>query len=416
MGKYDWKRVIEIVKEVLPQCDEFTELACAVDARIGMRRTTLRDGLKRELGLSTASITELREALLPEDKRLSPLAQALLSRLRRRRDVALSLLDLIEELDRSPSSIRTAAGELYKAGYGIDLSDDMHLMMPKEAVPTKGVLLVDHWAEGPAFRFGVVADPHVANRCSRKDVQEAAFDLFVAEGVTKVIVPGNLLDGEFKYNRHELVAHGVEGQIVHCAKEWPQRESIETWFLSANCHEGWWGRTIGLDIGRHMESGFHDLGRTDMHWLGHVQRDLGLHPDNPRSILRIVHPGGGSAYALSYPIQKIVESWQGGEKPTAAVFGHFHKYDVNYIREVFCAQVGTACDQTFFMALHKLAAHVGFIIVEIRLTPYGAIQRAIHEWMPFYDRGFYQQEWDYRSIYTEIGKDRNPVWPEAPGK
>jgi len=401
MAKYNWERIIEVVKEVLPQCDEFAELARAVDARIAIRRTTLRDGLKRELELSTASIVELREALLPVDERLSPLAQALLAQLRKQRDTAFSMLDLVERYDRSPSSIQEAAQELHDAGYAVDITEDMHVLMPKELAPSVGKIPMSHWAEGNVHRYGVMSDTHLGNRNARLDVMEAAYDLFEQEGIKLVLHAGNMVDGEFKYNRSELVAHGVEGQLCYAADNYPRREGIQTDFLSAKCHEGWWGQTIGWDVGRYMQQVFHERGRTDLVWMGHVERDLALHSDNERSVLRVTHPGGGSAYALSYPVQKIVESWQGGEKPTAAIFGHYHKYDTNYVREVYCLQAGTQCDQTLFMRLNKLSANVGFCILEIRLTPYGGIQRVIHSWMPFYDKGFYANIWDFRSMYEE---------------
>ena len=401
MARYNWERIIEIVKEVLPQCDDFSQVAHAVDARIGVSRTTLRDGLKRELKLSNASIVELREALLPEDERLSSLAQALLSQLRKQRDVAFSMLDLVERYDRSPSSIRAASTELYDAGYAVDVTEDLHVMMPKEMAPTRGKIPMDHWAEGNIHRYGVMADTHLANRCARLDVMEAAYNLFEQEGIKLVLHAGNLPDGEFKYNRSELLVHGVEGQLCYVADNYPQRKGVQTQFLSAKCHEGWWGQTIGWDVGRYMQQVFHERGRTDLVWMGHVERDLALHPDNDRAILRVFHPGGGAAYALSYSVQKHVEAWQGGNKPTAAIFGHYHKYDANYVREVFCLQPGTQCDQTLFMRTRKLAAHVGFCILEIRLTPYGGVQRVIHEWCPFYDKGFYTNIWDFRSMYEE---------------
>lgn len=399
MPKYNWPLIIETVKELLPQFDDFMELARAIEARFGVPRTTLSDGLKRELSLSSASMEELRTALLPEDKRLSPLAQSLLAQLRKQRDTAFSMLDLVEHYDRSPSSIQAAASELYGAGYAVDITEDMHVIMPKELAPSVGKIPMSHWADGNVHRYGVMADTHLANRCERLDVMEAAYDLFEAEGIKLVLHAGNMVDGEFKWNRSELLAHGVEGQLCYAADNYPQREGIQTDFLSAECHEGWWGKSIGFDIGRHMENTFHELGRTDLVWMGHVERDLALHEESERCTLRVFHPGGGSAYALSYPVQKHVEAWQGGEKPTACIFGHYHKYDANYVREVYCLQPGTQCDQTIFMRKKKLPAHVGFCILEIHLTPYGAISRVKHEWCPFYDRGYYSRIWDYRSMY-----------------
>ena len=39
----------------------------------------------------------------------------------------------------------------------------------------------------------------------------------------------------------------------------------------------------------------------------------------------MLHPGGGSSYALSYRIQKIIESLDSDNKPDCLLVGHFHK-------------------------------------------------------------------------------------------
>jgi hypothetical protein len=65
--------------------------------------------------------------------------------------------------------------------------------------------------------------------------------------------------------------------------------------------------------------------------------------------MAVCHPGGGSAYALSYSIQKIIESLEGGEKPAVGLYGHYHKLWAGNIRNVWCVQTGCQEDQTPFM-------------------------------------------------------------------
>ena len=106
----------------------------------------------------------------------------------------------------------------------------------------------------------------------------------------------------------------------------------------------------------------------------------------------MVHPGGGSAYAISYTDQKRVESYQGGEKPSIEIAGHYHKWNVGYPREVHTVQAGCTCDQTLFMRKKKLQAHVGFLVVKIKQdSTDGHVVRFAPEWFPFYDRGFYEK-------------------------
>jgi hypothetical protein len=82
--------------------------------------------------------------------------------------------------------------------------------------------------------------------------------------------------------------------------------------------------------------------------------------------LQLIHPGGGSSYALSYRPQKIVESLEGGTKPDMLAIGHYHKAEMlpSY-RNVCGVQVGAFQRQTPFMARGGLAAHVGGWIIEV---------------------------------------------------
>ena len=109
-----------------------------------------------------------------------------------------------------------------------------------------------------------------------------------------------------------------------------------------------------------------------------------------------MHPGGGSAYAISYTAQKIVESLQGGEKPHFMLLGHYHKFNQGYPREVHTVQGGTTQDQTPFMRKQKIQAHVGFCIIRFHQAETGEINRFNVEWVPFYDKGFYEKGDKYR--------------------
>ena len=107
--------------------------------------------------------------------------------------------------------------------------------------------------------------------------------------------------------------------------------------------------------------------------------------------MRVVHPGGGSAYAISYTDQKRVESYQGGEKPQIELVGHYHKFNYGYPREVHTVQCGCTTDQSLFMRKKRLQAHVGFVVVNLDQATNGTITRFSVEWFPFFDRGYYER-------------------------
>jgi len=409
---YNWEDVDWMTRELIYEADNLTDLLTAINARVDVEvpRTTYREWLERYYGEGCSVFDELRAHLAGLDGDLTPLAKLVLKELRKRgkRDRWQSIIVLADRFDRSPSSIRTALKELEGAAYNIVLSDDAkHTTLPTWQEPTCKRIPVEVWMQGDVYRFGVVADTHLCNVKARLDVLNALYDVYEAEGVNVVLHGGNMIDGEFKWNRHELVAFGLENQVAYAAEHYPRREGITTYFITGACHEGWYGKTIGFDVGRYMHYSFADptrLNRPDLKWLGHIEVDLALHPDNKQSVLRLIHPGGGTAYALSYTMQKTVEAFQGGEKPAVLISGHFHKAGMFYPREIHALQPGCVEDQTSFMRTKRIAAHVGGYMLEIHVTPMGAVGRVKPEFFPFYDKGYYNN-WDFGSMFNIANED-----------
>lgn len=244
---------------------------------------------------------------------------------------------------------------------------------------------------GKEYVFGVVADTHMVNKHHRSDVLEAAYDVFQKRGIKSVLHAGNIIDGEFKFNKYELECIGAHNQCQFVADHYPQRNGITTYFVTGECHEGWYQSRQGIKIGWYIQKVCEDIGRKDLKWIGHIEADIILEQQIGKTRIRVMHPGGGTPYALSYPSQKMVESFQGGEKPNILIMGHYHKFDFNYQREVACLMAGCVEDQTPFMRKNKLAAHVGFSILTIGARLDGTAGSIRVEFFPFYDRKYHQR-------------------------
>lgn len=245
------------------------------------------------------------------------------------------------------------------------------------------------------FKFGAIGDNHMCSKYSRMDVLNALYDLYESEGVTVVYNTGNWIDGEAKFNKHDLMVHGMDNQIDFFIENYPKRKGIKTYFVAGDDHEGWYTQREGIDIGKYAEIKAKEAGRDDLIYLGYMEADVEIPAKNGKTIIRVLHPGGGSSYAISYTIQKIVESFQGGEKPHVLLAGHYHKADYVFTREVHCIQTGTTQDQSPFMRKKKLAAHLGGWIIEMQTDDNGVVTRFKQEFMPFYDNGYYKK-WAYR--------------------
>lgn len=278
---------------------------------------------------------------------------------------------------------------------------------------------------GGYYKFGYTSDNHLCSKYAREDVLNDLYDWFAAEGVDRVINTGNYIDGEFRFNRHDIHTHGMQNQLNYFCERYPKRvvvdtigsRSMEGWkeakrreiityIISGDDHEGWYGQREGVDIGWLMEQTAKDkYQRNDLVNLGYMEAFIRLmHADHPNAQTHILaaHPGGGSAYALSYAAQKYVEALQGGEKPAVILFGHWHKMFDLVIRNVICLGGGCTKDLDPFGRKNKLAYHVGGMIVELWQDSIGAIPRWRVEKKQYFDRGYYNDQWSYTGMPGKV--------------
>ncbi len=248
------------------------------------------------------------------------------------------------------------------------------------------------------FTFGACGDQHMCSKYERLDVAEALYDAYAEAGCSVVLNTGNWIDGEARFNVHDLHTRGMDAQLRYLARAYPRRPGITTYAVSGDDHEGWFAQREGIDIGRHAERTFRDVGRTDWIDLGYMEAPVRVvHPRTGKAaIISVTHPGGGSSYALSYSVQKIIESLDGGEKPAVLLAGHYHKLWAGSIRNVWAIQTGCSQDQTPFMRKKKLEAHVGGCLVKLTQDPdTGAIVRCQVEIIRFFHRGYYENRWNH---------------------
>jgi hypothetical protein len=312
--------------------------------------------------------------------------------------------DIAKQLKASVGEIVTAIEGMHESGYNLVVSNRGAEIRDNIAPGGTEVIDVTKFAS-KHHKYGLTADNHLASSYARLDVLNALFDIWKAEGVETVFQCGNILDGECRFNIHDLLAHGIGGQVQYLIDNWPQREGIVTKFITGDDHEGWWIQREGINIGRHIQQEAEAAGRNDLQYIGHMEKTIELKCGAGSSLLRLIHAGGGSAYATSYTAQKIVESYQGGEKPNILLIGHYHKFEYGYPREVHTVQPGCTSDQSPFMRKKKIAAHVGGCTIEFDQDDRGIIHNFKVAWMPFYDRGFYTNVGEWRYHHNEKGQE-----------
>ena len=308
----------------------------------------------------------------------------------------VTIEQLSDRFDLSIKKIRTALDALKSKGYNIHVTDNLSASIPTDLPNTGSQSRIDvSKFTGRKIRFGLTADNHLCSKYARMDALNALYDIWREDGIELVYQGGNMIDGEARFNKFDLLTRpGIDAQTEFMVNEWPYRPGIVTKFVSGDDHEGWYVQREGIDISAYFNHATHKAGRTDMEFLGYMEHTVYLEAPNGKSAMRLIHAGGGSAYATSYTVQKIVESYQPNEKPSILLVGHFHKAEFSYPRAVLAIQAGCTQDQTPFLRKKRIEAMVGGWTVEFTLDDNGIIHDFKTTWHPFYDRDFYRL-WNY---------------------
>jgi biotin operon repressor len=137
----------------------------------------------------------------------------------------ISRQELSEELHCDIASINTALKFLRVQGANISELIGGKLFL-HSLLQQGGSLTLQSKDRGNGWTaVGFVTDNHLCNRHSPLDVLNAAYDFYEREGVTTLLNAGKWVDGEARFNRHELiVAPGMGPQLDYALEHYPQRQ------------------------------------------------------------------------------------------------------------------------------------------------------------------------------------------------
>lgn len=334
-------------------------------------------------------------------ERFPALEEPLLARLKKG---GASLADLAQEFSTSKGKALDAIEALQGRGVNIHLIGDRYsIEAARPPAYTLGQMREIVSNPDNTFTFGVVADSHYCSKYAREDVTNDLYDRFERAGITHVYHCGNWIDGEASFNRHDLLVHGMDAQCRYLAERYPRRDGITTFAVAGDDHEGWYAQREGVDIGRYAEQRFRDAGRTDWVDLGYMEAHIRMVNANTgkSAVMAVVHPGGGSSYADSYVVQKIIESLDGGEKPGFAAYGHYHKQIAGEYRNVWWLQPGCGQDQTPFARKKRLRFVLGGAKVSFEQDPEtGALVGYTPTMWRYFNQGYYENRWSHSGPVT----------------
>lgn len=230
---------------------------------------------------------------------------------------------------------------------------------------------------GKRIRFGTITDTHIGHKRSPVSRLEQAFDVFHQERVDFITHSGDITEGMSHRPGHiyELDHLGYDAQKDEAVRVFGQWSDTEIYAIDGN-HDRWFIKSNGAIIAKDIAAAL-----TNFKFLGHDEGDISL---DGKATIKLWHGEDASSYALSYRLQKILESLTGGEKPNIMIAGHTHKYANIFERNVWCVSTGSVQSQTSWMRGKRIAAHVGFCVCDAWVAPEGGVSKFSLTWYPFY--------------------------------
>jgi predicted phosphodiesterase len=229
--------------------------------------------------------------------------------------------------------------------------------------------------KGDRTRIGILGDIHFGSvYCDINYIYEA-YKEFERVNVDFVCQVGDVCEGMSNRPGHIYeLSHLGYTQQKEIAIEVLSKCPSPIYLIDGN-HDRWFIKSNGAYI-------VPDICEAIEHatFLGHDEGDISL---SDTATVKLWHGEDGSSYAVSYRIQKIVESLTGGTKPNVMMFGHVHKSMYLFDRHIHCYSAGCIQKQSGWMKSKRLSAHTGFWVIDVYVNKTG-VAKTTGTWYPFY--------------------------------
>jgi len=258
------------------------------------------------------------------------------------------------------------------------------------------------------YRFGLISDTHLGSTaCHLTDLHDF-YDRLERRGVELVLHGGDIGDGwevhPNQINEVHAEATGWDRLTEYVAEHYPQRDGIETLFISGNHDRKLWRRS-GVRWSQRLARR-----RDDLHWLGDSMArlvfDAGHNVD-----LELIHPSGGQPYTLGYRAQTLYREQPTDIRPSMSGIAHLHGRLSAAAEGVEAWYTGCWKDLTTYGKRKGHAAEIGGWDVEVTVAD-GHVDEITMTWVSYEAADAEQSNASLQDIHDIVTGD---VTAEASG-
>ena len=286
----------------------------------------------------------------------------------------LKISEITRKLNGNCINVSYDAVRSYVRRHKNDISTETKPVVVQNQEPT---VHNPKWNGTTILKFAIIGDTQLGSKYAQISHLKSFYELCASEGIKDVYHTGDVTDGLKMRSGHEyeLYKTSADDMVQDVIENYPRIEGITTHFITGN-HDASIYKQVGYDIGNTIAEK-----RPDMKYLG---RDCALIFLTPNCKLELRHPWDGTAYALSYKPQKMIEAMESDSKPNILAIGHYHKAEYLFYRNVHCLQTGCFQGQTPYTRGKGISVHMGGWIVTIHVDKNGTITRFGSEFVPYY--------------------------------
>jgi predicted phosphodiesterase len=232
-----------------------------------------------------------------------------------------------------------------------------------------------HNFKGKSIKIGYIGDMHIGSVYTDDAYITEACKEFKKAKVDLIVCTGDITEGMSNRPGHmyECSELGYEAQKNKAIELLTPFDFAPMYMIDGN-HDRWYIKSNGALIVKNICKEI-----PNAEFIGHDEGDIIVNGIT----IKLWHGEDGSSYAISYRLQKLIESLSGGQKPHILFAGHVHKYGKFFIRNVHCISSGCIQKQTSWMKGKRLSAHTGFGILEA-VTNDGGVGLVKDTFYPFY--------------------------------